>query len=124
MSSVDGAGVLARYRPLVDALGSHDDLVDLLWEVQGELGTSHRYGQPPSGWRDHAHRLGLLGAELERDEAGVWRVAVMLPGDSSDPRARSPLRAPGVAVRPGDAILAVDGRQVDAASGPGPLLIG
>ena len=43
MGGVDWAGVLERYRPLVDRIGSHDDLVDLLWEVQGELGTSHAY---------------------------------------------------------------------------------
>ena len=43
MAGVDWAGELARYRPLVDAVGSHDDLLDLLWELQGELGTSHAY---------------------------------------------------------------------------------
>jgi tricorn protease len=123
MSGVDWAATLARYRPLVDAVGAHDELVDLLWEVQGELGTSHAYVTPPDGWAGREHRLGLLGADLARDEDGVWRVTSVLPGESSDPRARSPLRAPGVAVRPGDAILAVDGRPVEAA-GPGPLLIG
>jgi tricorn protease len=124
MGGVDWAGVLARYRPLVDSVGSHDELVDLLWEVQGELGASHAYVDPPHDHADDRRRLGLLGADLVRDEGGVWRIAAVLPGESSDPRARSPLRAPGVAVRPGDAILAVDGRPVDAAAGPGPLLLG
>jgi tricorn protease len=45
MAGVVRAAELARYRPLVDAVGSHDDLVDLLWELQGELGTSHAYVQ-------------------------------------------------------------------------------
>ena len=48
----------------------------------------------------------------------------MLPGESSDPRARSPLAAPGVAVRPGDELVAVDGRPVDPDRGPWPLLAG
>ena len=43
MAGVDWAAELARYRPLVDAVGSADDLVDVLWEVNGELGTSHAY---------------------------------------------------------------------------------
>ena len=43
MGGVDWQGELDRYRPLVAEVGSHDDLVDLLWEVQGELGTSHAY---------------------------------------------------------------------------------
>jgi tricorn protease len=40
MAGVDWDAEIARYRPLVDAVGSHDDLVDLMWELQGELGTS------------------------------------------------------------------------------------
>ncbi len=124
MGGVDWAGVRERYRPLVDTVGSHDELVDLLWELQGELGTSHAYVSPPGGGVESARRIGLLGADLDRDEDGVWRVRRILPGESSDPRARSPLRAPGVAVREGDAILAVDGRPVASGTGPGPLLAG
>jgi tricorn protease len=124
MGGVDWAAVLDRYRPLVETLGCHDDLVDLLWEVQGELGTSHAYVTPPSGEREHERRLGLLGADLTRDADGVWRIETVLPGEQSDPKARSPLRAPGVAVRPGDAVLAVDGRPVSAELGPAPLLVG
>jgi tricorn protease len=124
MGGVDWDGVLERYRPLVDRVGSHDELVDLLWEVQGELGTSHAYVVPPDEGGDRARRLGLLGADLARDDDGTWRVVRVLPGESSDSRARSPLTAPGVAVRAGDALLAVDGRPVDPVLGPGPLLVG
>ncbi|KAA2255644.1 peptidase S41 [Solihabitans fulvus] len=124
MGGLDWAGVLDRYRPLLDRLGSHDDLVDLLWEVQGELGTSHAYVVPPGRWTDPARRHGLLGADLVRDDAGVWRIATVIPGETSDPNARSPLAAPGVAVRAGDALLAVNGRPVDTTTGPAALLAG
>ncbi|MFI9273769.1 PDZ domain-containing protein [Kitasatospora sp. NPDC052896] len=123
LDGVDWAGVLDRYRPLVDRLGSHHDLVDLLWEVVGELGTSHAYVSPPGWGAEPGRRQGLLGADLVRD-GGEWRIARVLPGESSDPRARSPLSAPGVAVRAGDALLAVDGRPVDPVRGPAPLLAG
>jgi tricorn protease len=123
MAGMDWAGELARYRPLVDAVGSHDDLMDLLWEVQGELGTSHAYASP-RGRGDAAEWPGLLGADLERGVDGRWRVARVLPGESSDPRARSPLTAPGVDVRAGDVLLAIGGRPVDPELGPAPLLIG
>jgi tricorn protease len=46
-----------------------------------------------------------------------------VPGESSDPRARSPLAGPGAQVQPGDLLVAVDGRPVGA-EGPGPLLVG
>jgi len=124
MGGTDWSAVLARYRPLVERLGSHDDLIDLLWEVQGELGTSHAYVRPKLPKPDKTTRQGNLGAELTRDDDGIWRVADVVPGESSDPRARSPLAAPGVDIRAGDALLAVDGRQVPTNGGPGPLLVG
>ncbi|MFG2821238.1 PDZ domain-containing protein [Kitasatospora sp. NPDC048365] len=123
LGGVDWAGVLERYRPLVERVGSHTDLVDLLWETVGELGTSHAYVIPPGRGAEAARRQGLLGADLVRD-GEVWRVERVLPGESSDPRARSPLAAPGVAIRPGDAVLAVNGRPVDPVAGPFPLLAG
>ena len=122
MNGVDWAGVLDRYRPLLDRVATHDDLVDLLWEVQGELGTSHAY----VGAHEHGGgpRQGLLGADISRHEDGSWRIERILPSETSDPEARAPLAAPGVAVRPGDAIAAVAGVPVDPVTGPGPLLVG
>ncbi|MFJ5259671.1 S41 family peptidase [Streptomyces sp. NPDC088387] len=123
MNGVDWDGVLDRYRPVVDRVATHDDLVDLLWEVQGELGTSHAYVVPSAG-HGHGARQGLLGADISRHEDGSWRIDRILPSETSDPDARSPLAAPGVAVRAGDAIVAVGGQAVDPVAGPGPLLIG
>ncbi|HEY5834531.1 S41 family peptidase [Streptomyces sp.] len=137
MGGLDWDAVGERYRPLLDRIATHDDLVDLLWELHGELRTSHAYVIPPGGYRDPLHRQGLLGADLARADAsaategsprpeagGGWRIARVLPGESSDPEARSPLAAPGVAVRAGDTLLAVDGNPVDPILGPGPLLVG
>ncbi|WP_328538859.1 S41 family peptidase [Streptomyces sp. NBC_00344] len=124
MGGIDWDGVLARYRPILERIATHDDLVDLLWEVQGELGTSHAYVTPPAGWRDDSARQGLLGADISRGSDGRWHIDRILPAETSDPRARAPLGAPGVAMRAGDAVLAVDGRPVDPVAGPGPLLTG
>ncbi|MGW2723902.1 S41 family peptidase [Streptomyces sp. NPDC001492] len=123
MSGVDWAGVLDRYRPVLDRVATHDDLVDLLWEVHGELGTSHAYVMPYRGY-GNGPRQGLLGADISLHEDGSWRIDRILPTETSDPDARSPLAAPGVAVRAGDAIAAVGGRPVDPVTGPGPLLVG
>lgn len=123
MSGVDWDAVLAGYRPLTDRLRGPGDFEDLIWELVGELGTSHAYvlGTASSPARGP---VGQLGADLSRDEAGRWIVDRILPGESSDPLARSPLAAPGVVVRPGDEIVAVDGQRVDPARGPWPLLTG
>jgi tricorn protease len=122
MSGVDWEGVLDQYRPLLDKVRVKDDFSDLMWEVFGELGTSHCYVYP-SGGRPGAS-VGQLGADLAVNESGEWVVQRVLPGESSDPHARSPLAAPGAGVRPGDAVLAVDGQDVDPVHGPWPLLAG
>ncbi|SDN62702.1 tricorn protease [Klenkia soli] len=123
LDGVDLAAVAARYRPLVARLGSRDDLVDLLWEVVGELNTSHAYVQPTDEGPHADRRIGLLGADLSRTDEG-WRIDAVLPGESSDPAARSPLRAAGVGARVGDLVLAVDGRPVDQLAGPAAALAG
>ncbi|MEW1863493.1 PDZ domain-containing protein [Streptomyces sp. NPDC088194] len=124
MGGLDWDAIGERYRALLDRIATHDDLVDLLWELHGELRTSHAYVSPPGGSGDPRRRQGLLGADISRAEDGSWRVDRVLSGESSDPRARSPLAAPGVAVRAGDTLVAVDGLPVDPLTGPAPLLVG
>ncbi|HEY2129710.1 MAG TPA: PDZ domain-containing protein [Streptosporangiaceae bacterium] len=125
MAGVDWDGVTEQYRPVLPRVGSPAEFADLLWEVVGELGTSHAYIRPASSPGDEGDgEPGLLGADLARDPDGSWRISRVLPGESSDPRARSPLAAPGVAVQAGDVLLAVDGQRVDPLAGPGPLLVG
>lgn len=123
MDGVDWDGVVARWRPLVSTLSTYDDMVDLLWETVGELNTSHAYVIPPEEPGDKRRRLGLLGADLSPADGG-WRIDRILPGESSDPMARSPLRGAGVDARVGDVIVAVDGNRVGPRLGPGPLLVG
>ncbi|MBD7993793.1 PDZ domain-containing protein [Arthrobacter sp. Sa2CUA1] len=123
MGGLDWDAVHARYRPLVENLGSHDDLVDLLWELHGELGTSHAYVTPAPVAEPGAGAQGFLGADL-RPGPGGWEVVRILDPESSDPQAISPLSAPGADVGPGDIISAVDGLPVPADKGPAALLIG
>jgi tricorn protease len=132
MSGVDWDAELAAYRPLVDRIGSADDFADLLWELGGELGTSHSYvapagGSVPAGGSGSAHGSGQLGADIVRDATlrdgtGGWIVVRVIPGESSDPLARSPLEAADVEA--GDELAEVDGQPVDAVHGPWPLLAG
>ncbi|GAA3288558.1 S41 family peptidase [Arthrobacter citreus] len=123
MGGLDWEGVHSRYRPLVQNLGSHDDLVDLLWEMHGELGTSHAYVSPAPVTEQGSGSQGFLGADL-RPGPGGWEVVRILGAESSDPQATSPLSAPGADVHPGDFITAVDGQPVPASEGPAPLLAG
>jgi len=128
MSDVDWDGVLEEYRFLLDRVRTSAEFGDLLWEAAGELGTSHAYVMPSGTFSARSALRGqpaaLLGADVARAADGRWIVERVLPGESSDPRARSPFAAPGVVVREGDEILAVDGRPLDPVHGPWPALAG
>ncbi|CAM5260451.1 Tricorn protease OS=Streptomyces albaduncus OX=68172 GN=FHS32_003767 PE=3 SV=1 [Streptomyces griseoloalbus] len=122
MCGIDWDGVLEQYRPLVERVASPDEFADLLREVLGELGTSHAYvtaARRNEGPPHYQRRQGLLGANLVHREAG-WTVKRILPGDSSDSRARSPLA--GAGIREGAVLTHVDGRPVDPVTGPYPML--
>jgi tricorn protease len=122
MCGIDWTGVLDQYRPLLERVASPDEFADLLREVLGELGTSHAYVAPArrnEGPRHYQRAIGLLGANFVVRE-GDWIVQRILPGDSSDSRARSPLA--GTGIREGAVLTHVDGRPVDPVTGPFPLL--
>ncbi|QES06565.1 peptidase S41 [Streptomyces venezuelae] len=124
MGGVDWTAVLDQYRPLVERVASPDEFADLLREVMGELGTSHAYVTPArrnEGPPHYQRPMGLLGANLVPREAG-WTVKRILPGESSDSKARSPLA--GTGIREGAVLTHVDGRPVDPVTGPYPLLSG
>lgn len=123
MCGVDWPAVLDQYRPLVERVATPGEFADLLREVFGELGTSHAYVVPPrgnEGPRHYQQPIGLLGADFVRTRDGEWAVARILPGESSDPHAHSPLAGSGI--RDGAVLTHVDGRPVDPVTGPYPLL--
>ncbi|MDO5661602.1 MAG: PDZ domain-containing protein [Brachybacterium sp.] len=123
MDGQDWHAMTSWYDETIDRVVTDDDFRDLMWEVLAELGTSHAYVMGAPYAPASPGTPGLLGADLER-RGNQWVIARILDGESSDPDARSPLRAPGVAAAAGDAIVQVDGRDVDAARGVPPLLIG
>jgi tricorn protease len=124
MAGIDWEAIVARYRPLVERLSTRDDLSELLWDVQGELGTSHAYEVAPVPEQSGVHRLAYLGADFEPLPDGSWQVTRILPSEISVGGGRSPLTAPGVAMSVGDAIVAVDNQTLDAARGPIASLVG
>lgn len=123
MDGVDWEAVTQRWRPVVDRLATQDDFVDLIWETVGELNTSHAYVTAPPGTETTSRKLGHLGADLSRTDEG-WRIDRILPGDSSEPASRSPLRQAGVGAVEGDLVVAVGGVPVDPQTGPSGLLAG
>ncbi len=113
MAGLDWNGVYERYLPLVDRVGSRSEFSDLLWEMQGELGTSHAYESGGAYRAQPVYPMAHLGVDWSLDPvSGRFMIAGIVHGDPWDPEATSPLNRPGVDVRVGDTVLAVNGQPV------------
>ncbi len=124
MSGIDWAAIYAQYAPLVERVSSRSELSDLLWELQGELGTSHAYeGGGDYRYRPH-YQQGFLGIDWSYDaEDDRHRIAHIVQGDTGDSKATSPLTSPGLNVSVGDAVLAINGQRVGPGRSPQELLV-
>lgn len=113
MSGVDWDGVRGRYLPLVDRVSTRGELSDLIWEMQGELGSSHAYEAGGDYRPSPAYPVGFLGVDWTWDsEAGAWRIGRVVEGDPWDASAAPPLLRPGTGLAAGDAVLAVNGQRL------------
>ncbi|WP_018348506.1 S41 family peptidase [Longispora albida] len=122
MAGIDWPGIYDRYQPLVERVTTRSELSDLLWEMQGELGTSHAY-ELGGEYRYRPHYTqGFLGADwAERD--GEYVFGRILAGDPGDPQATSPLLEPGLGIAEGDTLLAVNGQPAGGTVTPAELLV-
>ena len=122
MSGIDWNAVWQRYEPLLDAVATRGEFSDLVWELQGELGTSHAYEMGGDHRKPPAVAQGLLAADLRETDAG-FEIAHIVEGDVWDAPAASPLSAVGVEARVGERIVAVGGQPVSREQPPGALLV-
>ncbi|MCY3017498.1 MAG: PDZ domain-containing protein [Planctomycetota bacterium] len=124
MSQVDWESVYRTYQPLVERVATRGELGDLLWELQGELGTSHAYEFGGDLRQEPRYDMGYLGADFVLDpKLGAWRITHIVRGDPWDDEQRSPLAAPAVNARESDTLLAIGSRRLSDAVTPYELLV-
>ena len=98
----------SRYLP---GIASREDLNYLFREMLGKLSTGHTFvggGDIPN---PAPPNVGLLGADYSV-ENGRYRFHTIYSGENWNPDLRAPLTEPGVAVKQGDYLLAVNGREL------------
>ena len=128
MSGIDWDAIYKQYEPLLDKVSTRAELSDLIWEMQGELGTSHAYEMGGDHRKPPQVALGQLAADLKplpqgADEGNGYTIDHIVGGDPWDSIADSPLNAVGVNARPGDRIVAVNGLRVTREMPPQALLV-
>jgi tricorn protease len=124
MSQVDWVAIYDRYLPLLDRVGCRLEFSDMMWEMQGELGTSHAYEFGGDYRPEPRYVQGYLGADFEYSlEADAWRITVIHHGDAWEEKADSPLHRPGVNIQAGDLLTAINGKRLSRRLSPGMALV-
>ncbi len=117
MTGHDWARIGKRYEALLPWVAHRSDLNYIIGEMIAELSTSHTYvggGDQPE--RKHIG-VGLLGVDFESD-GGFYRFQKIYPGENWEEQTRSPLTEPGLKVKQGDYLIAVNGEPAPAAASP------
>ncbi len=124
MSGVDWKRVYERYLPLLERIGSRHEFSDVVWEMQGELGTSHCYEYGGDYRKVPRYYIGKLGCGYKLAPSGrFYTIENIVRTGSSDEKEVSPLLRPGVNVEDGDHLIAINGLKVDRNRSPRECLL-
>jgi tricorn protease len=117
MHGVDWKAMRVRYGKLLKDCVTREDVNFVLGELIGELNASHAYRG--GGDQEMPARLGvgLLGADFAL-ENGAFRIKTILRGADWEAQARGPLAQPGLKVKEGDYLLAVNRLPLDPRTDP------
>ena len=123
MHGRDWNAVKAKYDVLLPYAQTRLDVNYILGEMISEVASGHCYVSPGEYPKPERVPMGLLGAELSRVDGG-FRIDKILEGATYRPELRSPLTEPGLGVKEGDVITAIDGVSLKDVDNIYKLLIG
>jgi tricorn protease len=126
MHGVDWLGVRKRHEALLPRVSDRWELDDLIGMMVGELSAMHtdiRPGDVRTG--DEGASVAHLGARIRFDQkAGGHVIEHIYRRDPDYPDQLSPLDKPGMDIKEGDVVVAVDGRPSTTVTDLSQLLIG
>jgi tricorn protease len=123
MLGLDWKSLGQRYSQYLPYVAHRSDLNYVMALMIGEFGTSHAYVEGGDmGAPVPTISIGQLGADYE-NAGGKVRFKKIYPGLQFEEARRGPLGAPGVNVKEGDYLLAINGKPVDANNPPDSLLV-
>ncbi len=110
---IDLAQAERIYTPFLDGIASRADLNYLFAEMLGQLSIQHMYVAGGARPEMKEIKVGLLGADYTI-VGDRYQFARVFDGENWNPSAKAPLTEPGVNVKPGEWLLAVNGRELRA----------
>jgi len=124
MGGVDWPATRQMYLPLVERVGTRQELNDAIVQMSSELANSHVYISGGEEFRrPEGMSVGVLGADVCARDGG-WVIERVLPDFAAMGGPESPLAVPFRGVKPGEFITEIDGRRVAGDRDIGELLVG
>ena len=123
MHGRDWEAIWKKYAALLPYARTRLDVNYLIGEMIGEVASGHCYVTPGEFPAPERIPMGLLGAEFSKVNGG-FRIDRILEGATYRPELRSPLTEPGLGVREGDVVTAIDGVSLAGVDNIYRLLIG
>ncbi|HVU57370.1 MAG TPA: PDZ domain-containing protein [Puia sp.] len=108
MHGVDWNKVKERYLKMLEGAVTREEVNFIIGEMIGELNASHTYHGGGVEETPKRASVGYLGVDWEAD-GEHYRIKKIIKGAPWDAEAHSPLDLPGVMIKEGDYILAVNG---------------
>ena len=124
MHGRDWKAIKDKYAVLLPYVRTRLDLNYVIGEMISELASGHAYVNPGEYPKPERINMGLLGAELSRGKGGFFRIDRILEGAPYSESLRSPLTEPGLGVKAGQYITAIDGVSVTEVDNIYKLLVG
>lgn len=113
LHGLDYEGTKKRYEAFLAGIAHREDLNYLFREMLGNMSVGHHNSGGGDAPNPNFVATGLLGADY-KVENGRYRFAKIYNGENWNPQLRAPLTQPGVEVKTGDYLIAVNGRDVRA----------
>lgn len=123
MAGLDWKAIGDRYAKWLPWVAHRGDLDYLLRELLGELRTGHSYIQAAPLPGNPPVNTGLLGADYDRTPQGV-RFKKIYRSSKWFANLASPLGEPGLNVKEGDYLVAINGKLITATTNVGQHLVG
>ena len=108
MHGVDWQAMHDKYAALLPYVKNRLDLTYVIGGMIGELAVGHAYVDGGDHITVDQHNIGMLGADLQQVGTG-YKITKILRGAPDRESLRSPLQEPGLNVKVGDIITAIDG---------------
>lgn len=117
MHGVDWDKVKKQYLKLLESAMSREEVNYILGEMIGELNASHTYRGGGVEESPKRKDVGYLGINWTQDK-GYYKIGKIIKAGAQDAEIRSSLDAPGLSIKEGDFILAVNGNPLNTATEP------